>query len=93
MSKAIQKVRGTPFKLGNPGKPKGALSEKTRFWLELKDFITTEGAEKFQDELMKLDGKEYINSYINILEYFQPKLQKIDADVKSMDKTITIIEG
>lgn len=62
---------------GNPaGKPKGAISEKTRFWNELKDWMTEGGAEKFKVEMAKLNGKDYINAYNGALEYFQPKLSR-----------------
>ncbi len=64
-------------KSGNPkGKPKGAVSEKAKFWNELKDFMVHEGAEKFREELMKLKGQSYVIAYNQSLEYFQPKLSR-----------------
>ncbi len=64
-------------KSGNPnGKPKGAISEKAKFWNELKEFMVNEGAEKFKEELMKLKGQSFVISYNNALEYFQPKLSR-----------------
>jgi len=83
--------KDTRFKPGNPGKKKGTLNEKTKFWNELKDFVTSEGAQRFRDELNKLEGKEYIKAYAMILEFFAPKLQKIDAKV-SENKSVTIVE-
>lgn len=68
------------FAKGNEGKPKGAVSEKTKFWHELKGFMTNEGAEKYKDELMKLKGKDFINSFALLLEYFEPKLSR--AEIK-----------
>lgn len=62
---------------GNPnGKPKGAISEKTKFWNELKEFMANEGAEKFKTELMKLEGSAFVTAFNNSLEYFQPKLNR-----------------
>src|SRR6478736_4996742 len=62
---------------GNPnGRPKGAVSEKVAFWNEMKDFMVNEGAQKFQEELMKLKGPQFVNSYSAALEYFQPKLSR-----------------
>ncbi len=64
-------------KSGNPnGKPKGTVSEKAKFWNELKDFMVTDGAEKFKKELMKLEGQTFVTSYNHALEYFQPKLNR-----------------
>ncbi|MGZ5283721.1 MAG: hypothetical protein ACXWEY_15710, partial [Bacteroidia bacterium] len=65
-------------------KPKGAISAKTIFWNELSDFVTTGGAEKFKQELMKLEGKEFVQAYSNILEFFKPKLarQEIKAEIE-----------
>lgn len=64
------------FQKGNPGKQKGAVSEKTKFWNGMKDFMINEGAEKFQKELMKLKGPQFVYAYSNALEYFQPKLNR-----------------
>lgn len=70
----------TTWVKGQGGKPKGAVSEKTKFWEALKDFIINEGSEKFKDEMEKLEGKDFINTYINVLEYFKPKLQRSDSN-------------
>ena len=49
---------------GNPkGKPKGTKSEKIKLWEQLKVYICDDGAEKFKAELMKLDGKDFIDKY------------------------------
>jgi hypothetical protein len=76
---------------GNPaGKPKGAISEKTRFWNELKEFMTNDGAQRYMDELQKLSGKDYINSFSQLLEYFQPKL--VRSEIKAEVKDTTIVD-
>ena len=77
MKNETKEIKGR-FKKGNPGKPKGALSEKTKFWNQLKDYMTNDGADKFKDELQKLSGKDYINAFTNTLEYFKPKLQRTE---------------
>lgn len=71
---------------GNPaGKPKGTISEKTKFWNQLKEFMIEDGAQKFKKELMTLKGKEFTNAYTATLEFFQPKLvrSEIKAEVKN----------
>jgi hypothetical protein len=66
---------------GNSGKPKGAVSERARLWNELKDWIIGEGADRFREEIQKLKGRDYIKTYVEILEYFKPKLQRTEAEI------------
>lgn len=73
-------MRKGQFTQGNKGKPKGAVSDKTKFWNELKGWMTTEGAEKLKEEMGKLKGQQFVYAYGNLLEYFQPKLSR--AEVK-----------
>ena len=74
----------------NPkGKPKGAVSDKTKFWNEMKDYMINEGAAKFQEELMKLKGPQFINAYSNSLEYFQPRLSRTTLE-GDKDKPVTV---
>lgn len=75
-----------PFKKGesgNPqGKPEGTVSEKTKLWNDLKEWMIEGGAEKFKVEMNKLEGKEFIQAYTNILEFFKPKLARTDLTTK-----------
>lgn len=68
--------KGKPFEKGNKGKPKGAISEKTKFWNEVKDWFMEEGAAKYMQEMQNLKGPAYINAYNNGLEFFKPKLSR-----------------
>ena len=71
-------------KSGNPaGKPKGVVSEKTRGWNLLKDAITTDLTDKFMTEMEKLDGTAYINAYLNVLEFFRPRLSRVESKVEN----------
>lgn len=80
-------VRGESGNL--KGKPKGAKSEKVKFWNQLKEWMVEEGSEKFKSELMKLQGKEFVTAYSQTLEYFKPKLSR--AEVKNENNsTLTI---
>lgn len=83
--------KDTKFKAGNPGKPKGAVSEKTKFWNELKDWMIEGGADKFKEEMGKLQGKDFIHAYNNALEYFKPKLARTEIKAEVNDKTIVDI--
>lgn len=90
-----------PFEKGRKktgGKKLGSVSEKTRHWNELKDFVTEKGAEKYKQEIMSLEGKDFIIAYNNILEYFKPKLARTEIKHEgeinqTIGVEIEIIEG
>lgn len=64
---------------GNPnGRPKGAKNKRTLQWEALGEAITGECTERFYEEIEKLEGKEYIDAYTKILEYFKPKQNRTD---------------
>ena len=69
------------FKEGNPGKPKGAISEKTAVWNEISEWFKGEGIEAYQEELMKMRAEkpdEFLKRFEAMLEYFQPKLSRTE---------------
>lgn len=68
--------RGKQFEEGNPGKPKGAKNKKTKQWEVFSTYCLNGGLIKFQEELNKLDGKDYVNAFTNLLEFHKPKLQR-----------------
>lgn len=74
------------FQKGNSGKPKGAISEKTKLWNKLGEFVKTDMTEKFMVEVMTLEGREFVQAYKDILEFFKPKLarQEIKAEVNDV---------
>ena len=68
------------------GKPKGAISEKTRIWNEIGDWFRNEALELYKENLIELmqDPKqraEAMKRYEALLEYFAPKLSR--TEVKS----------
>ena len=75
-----------PFKKnvsGNPkGKPRGTKSRKTKQWEIFSEYIISGGLTKFQKELNKLKGKEYVITFTSLLEFFKPKLGRIDYDAE-----------
>lgn len=48
------------------------------------DRILKEGAIKFRDEMMALDGKAFVDRYMMLMEYIKPKLsrQEIKTDMQ-----------
>lgn len=87
------------FEKGAPGRPKGAISERTKVWNEIGDWFKSEGLAAYQDNLKGLmESKnpvkqmEGMKRYEALLEYFSPKLARTDSTVKhegSMPITIT----
>ena len=74
------------FVKGNPGKPKGAVSEKTKIWNEIGDWFKSDGLEAYQSELKKMkdsEPKEFLKRYEAMLEYFAPKLQRTEFEDKT----------
>ena len=62
------------LKKGHGGlKPKGAVSEKTRMWEELGNYVVTSGAERAMAILASMDEAEFLHYYLTMLEYFKPK--------------------
>lgn len=86
----------------NPkGKPKGALSAKRKAWELIGESLMNECADKFMEEMNKLEGTAYINAYLNILEFWRPRLsrsenhnmnQEVDKVVISITNTATLTQ-
>lgn len=69
------------FKKGNQGKPKGAVSEKTKMWEQLGEFIVNEGAERAMKYLKTLDDEAFFSRFTTMLDYFKPKQQRTYTEV------------
>lgn len=71
----------------NPnGRPVGSRNKKTEQWQVFAEYCLNGGLEKFQEELEKLEGKDYVSAFISILEFHKPKLarseMKLEGDLK-----------
>jgi hypothetical protein len=88
-------ARGKPFdaerakKARASAKPRGK-NKKTLLIDSFAKSICDGGMEKFQQELDKLEGKEYINAFLQLFEYVKPKLSRMEmkADVKATVKKV-----
>lgn len=83
----------------NPnGRPVGSRNRRTEQWQLFVDYCLNGGLEKFQDELNKLEGKDYVAAFISIIEFHKPKLarseMKLEAEVRHTitDKTVFSIK-
>lgn len=74
---AEKKVIGKPFEKGNPGKPKGAISERVKMWEALGQYVVNEGAQRAMEVLAQMDDEQFIEQYMKMLEYFKPKQARV----------------
>lgn len=58
------------------GRIKGARHKKTEKWMDFVYYCMNGGLAKFQRELDKLEGKDYVNAFITLLEFHKPKLAR-----------------
>ena len=64
-------------KSGNAeGRPKGAVSKKRLVLDNFVNIVIEEGTERFNQELNSLEGKDFVQSYLTLLEYARPKLAR-----------------
>jgi hypothetical protein len=64
-------------KSGNPnGRPQGAVSQKRLLIDNFVNIIIEEGTDRFNQELNSLEGKDFVQSYLTLLEYARPKLAR-----------------
>jgi len=59
-------------------RPVGSKNTKTEQWETFSLWLMTEGMKRFQTEMRKLNGKEYILTVKDLLEYFKPKLARTE---------------
>lgn len=88
------------FKKGHSGndngRPKGAKNERTKEWEAFSTYCLTGGLKKFKEELEKLNGKDYITAFNNLLEYHAPKLARSEIKVEAQvtqSHTIKLPDG
>lgn len=64
------------------GKPLGAKNKKTLQWDIFSEYMLGGGLEKFQKELNSLEGTKFVNSMIELMEFFKPKLARTEVTGK-----------
>ena len=64
---------------GNPtGRAEGTINRKTAIVRDFTDHMIAGGSEKFQRELNKLKGRDYVTEYLTLLEYSLPKKDRVE---------------
>lgn len=70
------------------GKVKGSKNKVTiakeilhdSLWDKVSHKVTNEGIDRCWDEMSKLEGRDYVMSFMQFLEYFKPKLQRTTVE-------------
>lgn len=57
-------------------RPLGSKNLRTEEWEMFREHCMTGGLQKFKDELAKLKGRDYVESFLKLLEYHKPKLAR-----------------
>lgn len=63
------------------GRKKGAPNTKTAQWETFSRYCLEGGLKKFRQELDKLEGKDYVHAFTDLLEFHKPKLARSDSSV------------
>ncbi len=77
-----------PFEKGKGktgGRGKGVSNKKTMLLDAFAKSVCEGGSDKFQKELMKLGGKDFVYAYLTLFEYVIPKLSRTEAKVEVKD--------
>lgn len=65
----------------SPGRTKGSKNEKTRQWEALGESIMTTHAERFNQILDQADDEFFTRNYLQLIEYFKPKMSRQDGEL------------
>lgn len=68
-----------PFEKGNQLGKIGGKHEKTKQWEELGEAIRTTHCDRFNSILAGLEDDKFIDRYLQVLEYFKPKLARTEV--------------
>ena len=74
-------------------KPKGAVSEKTKLWNQLGNYVVSQGAERAMHILSTMEDEEYLKYYMTMLEFFKPKQARITHSGDAKEPVIIQMHG
>ena len=85
------KVSSTKFKPGQGGRPKGAVNKLTKETKQRVEWVLEMLEESLEESIEKLKPTEKVRLWADLQEYVRPKLQRMNLDVGTEDKTINKI--
>jgi hypothetical protein len=71
------------------GAARSASGDKQKELNDLIEKALKKGSNRFIAELMKLEGKEFVDRYSALFEYVKPKLSRVEGE-NDTDKGITL---
>ncbi len=81
-----------PFTKGHKlarGRGEGTKNKKTLEWETFSKYCLEGGLERFAAELNTLEGRDYVESFLKLLEFHKPKLAR--TELKTDDNRMMII--
>ena len=76
-------------KSGNvSGRPKGAENKETKKLRQFLGDLLEDNQDKFNEELLKLSGFQFIQAFSGLLEYCTPKLNRTDMKIQDTTKRL-----
>lgn len=60
-------------------RPKGSKNQKTIDWDEFGRMLTEQGLTRLQHILNTCDDQTFIRTYVQLLEYFKPKMKRLEV--------------
>ena len=93
-------INSTTFGVGRnvPKKQKGQLAKKTIIRKQITEFVTssiseymeTGGLEKLLTNIQKLRLKDSVNAHLELLEYYKPKLSRVEVKTDAQNTVINV---
>ena len=68
------------------------VEENKNKWDLVSEKMTGEYAERFMSEMEALSGREFIRVYTKMIEYFKPKVTRVEAKDKEEEDNVIRIE-
>ena len=80
-----------PFEKGHKkigGRKEGSTNKKTAQWEVFSEYCLNGGLERFEQELNSLEGKQFVDAFLTLLEYHKPKLARTEVKHELENETI-----
>ena len=71
--------KGEPGPDAPAGKGRVVSRKDTGKWIELKNTFLNEFTGRFRKEMAELEGKEFVDAYLKFIEFFKPRMQRLEV--------------